>query len=502
MMKKKRSIEFLQQLTSLKWILFGVIIYFYGAYLKRQLVYLSIESNTFINNWDITLQIMNDMYLIVYFIIPLLLFFSFKSIKDELEVHILIRMGSYRKWLARSLKRYWEEIWPLIFIWSFMSLFFMIGLPFHWEWSKFSQLNEPFNTLYRLDSFFIFPILSMVFHIFILVLVISLTHLLLSIVFIITKNKNFVLIYCLAFFILSITGFKVFSGAYSLLTPSIYFSVTNAINTFETPYVTFVILIVVSLLSLLFLFLPVLNVKNRLIVLKDIFPVVVYVFITIFGFIAITISVKSNIYTVWDIWAIPFQGVYKDNFTYLNYFYYCIVNFGVTFLISNRIYKEISELGIYRIIRYRSMHLWFWSWFKNVLFFLLVFLILKVVVSIFIGFLLGAKLSFQLTIIDVSLQQVLLHFLLNGFLQQLLYILAVFLLFWISKEPTKILLLISLFMVLMLPGINLKGYIPIGLNGISVLYEMPLHTITILLMICNFLLCIIVKIFLTKSVKF
>ncbi|MCZ0756341.1 hypothetical protein M4I42_12285, partial [Anoxybacillus sp. J5B_2022] len=73
-------IKYLEDVISVKWLVTGVIFYFYSVMLKNEIVKVAYEKKVYFNNWDITLRLLNDMYLIVYFIIPIVLFFSIRSI--------------------------------------------------------------------------------------------------------------------------------------------------------------------------------------------------------------------------------------------------------------------------------------------------------------------------------------------------------------------------------------------------------------------------------------
>lgn len=498
---EKKYIQLLFQITSYKWILIGIVLFVYGFYLKRQLVSYSLNTDLIFSGWDIALQFMNDMYLIVYFIIPLILFFSFKSLKDELEYQVLIRLGSNRRWVYRSLILFWREIWPLIIIWPFISIYLMIGVPFTWSWSGFNEINFPINTLSNFDLFFEFPFYSLLFHVFMLIFAFSLSHISLVVVYIIAKNKNFVLMFSVGFFILSIIGFKLFSDTYSLLSPPSYFSVTKAIELHGTPYFTFGILLLLSLIIPFILKVLDINVKKQIGIIQKLIPFLIYTLVCIFGLITIAIQTSFSSKTIWDVWILVFQGVHNENFSYVPFFYYCIVYYGFTYLVSNEIYEECNELGLYKIIRYQNMRLWFWNWFQKVIIAIWTFLFALIVISLIIAFLMGKSVELKLTIIDLTLYEVVIHFLLNGFLQILLYILAVFILFWINKDPTKIIFLLSAFIVLMMPYFNLNGFIPIGLNSISTLHEIPIYLTTIMLIMLNCLLYIIITSLLKKSLK-
>ncbi|MGP7819729.1 hypothetical protein ACTXGU_21725, partial [Niallia sp. 01092] len=90
--------KYLEDMIGIKWLVIGVIFYFYGFMLRKEVVKAAYEFGVSFNNWDIILRLLNDMYLIVYFIIPVVLFFSTKSILVDFDYQILIRLGSFKKW--------------------------------------------------------------------------------------------------------------------------------------------------------------------------------------------------------------------------------------------------------------------------------------------------------------------------------------------------------------------------------------------------------------------
>ena len=98
--------RYLEELINFKWIAVGVVFYFYAYVLKKQLIEGSVQEHMEINIWDVSLKIQNDIYIILYFIIPLILVMSLSSIFEDFNYQTLIRLGTVRRWILRSLLRF------------------------------------------------------------------------------------------------------------------------------------------------------------------------------------------------------------------------------------------------------------------------------------------------------------------------------------------------------------------------------------------------------------
>nr|WP_259547124.1 hypothetical protein [Heyndrickxia oleronia] len=493
--------RYFDELISFKWLLIGIIIFFYGAVLKKQIIGNSIQEGIIINGWDISLNLLNDMYIIVYFIIPLALFISTTSILVDYNYETLIRLGTFKKWILRSFKQYWKKASILLLIWALMSIYMTIGLPFSWNWSQFSKSNLIFNDLNEITVTFSTPILAFIFQIILLFLTLSLLHLFLSLFYVTTRKRNLLLIICVIVFLGGMAGFKLLSSGYAFLSPTTYFSITKFIDSFTSPYLGVYILLGVCIIFLVFLLLVDLNKIKYFRYLNSYFPLLIYLFLCLLGIISTTISLKSSENTLLDVWIMSFKGASSESFTYSTFFYYSIVFFGLVYLVNIDINSEIEKMGYYKIIRYRNLNKWFWSWFKKVLVRIVILLILLFLISILVGIIMGMKINFYITVFNTSLYTIFYHFFINGFLQIVFYILTVFIFLWTRKESVHGIILISIFMILMLPGINYLGVIPVGLNSLVYLEKFSPFYITLILLIGNFIVYFTIKFLFTKSLK-
>jgi hypothetical protein len=122
-------------------------------------------------------------------------------------------------------------------------------------------------------------------------------------------------------------------------------------------------------------------------------------------------------------------------------------------------------------------------------------------ISLFTAAFFDVKGGFFTTIFTVPMLEIMYHFFINGFLQIGFYVLAIFIVSWISKESTHGLILISLFMVLMLPGINTHAIISIGLNGMGYLLNYSPYYLTSVLLVMDFILLCIIHFLFRGSLK-
>jgi hypothetical protein len=493
--------QYLEDVITIKWLAVGVVFYFYGFMLKKEVITASLEMGIPFNHWDITLRLLNDMYLIVYFIIPVILFFSIKSILRGFDYQILIRLGSFKKWVYYSVKQFWLRSSPLLILWGFVSLFIIIGLSFSWEWSPLSQTDQITNTLYEVAIVLERPIIVMVAQLFLLVMTFSVLHLILAIVYVLTKSKYFMLLLSVVIFLGSVIGFKLLPSEIAFLSPTTYFSITKAVDSFQAPVFGYFAVLLVGLISIFYL--NVIDLNNKVVVdeIKPYIPLAIYFLLVLIGVISVSTTLNPQNSTIWDVFAMSFRGSNSENFAYIPFFFYFIVFFGFVYLVQLFLSKEIEQLGYYKIIRYRNLNKWFWSWMKKLLFIVGAFLFLLLMLALIVAVCFGMNTSFYVTVLSNSLYEVIYHFYVNGFLQITFYIYAVFIVSWASKEPIHSVLLISLFMVLMLPGINTLGAIPVGLNSSVYLVNFSPYYLTFILTIMNLLAMGVINNLFRRSLK-
>lgn len=492
--------RYFEELISFKWLVLGVLIYFYGTMLKKRIVENAIFDGLNINGWDISLNLFNDMYIIVYFVVPLVLFFSTTTILEDFNYEILIRVGSMQKWVFRSLKRFWVKSSIFLLIWVLMCLYLTIGLPHSWGWSEYSHSNNLYNTLNEVVVIFSTPFTVFILQLVLFIFAISMLHVFLSLVYVTIKKRNFLLIMCVILFIGGLVGFKLLPSEYAYLSPTTYFSITKYIHSFNPPLKGLGILVVQIIVFTIYILMIDLNKKRYFQLVKPYLSHLTYIFLCLLGIISSSNNLGPTEGTILDVWVMSFRGTSSEIFSYSSFFYYSIVFFGLVYLVNFDISKELDSLGFYKIIRFRSLEKWFWSWFRRILLRVILLLLLFMILSMTVGVFTGREIQSELTVFDEPLYTVFYHFLINGFLQIVVYILFVFIVSW-RKEASHGIVIMSIFMIIMLPGINQLGVIPVGLNSLVYLENYSALRITLVLFISNFVIYSVIKYLFTKSIK-
>ncbi|WP_085505170.1 hypothetical protein [Thalassobacillus devorans] len=492
----------LDEMIRMKWLAVAVVFYFYGMMLKKEIALSSGELGVAFNNWDISLRLLNDMYLIVYFIIPFVLFLSSRTVLKDFDYQLLIRLGSYRRWVYHSLASFWAKASPLFTLWIFLSLFMAIGFPFSWHWSSLSGTSYATNTLNGLAAVFEFPFLALAVQVFLIAFAFSLMHMALGIFYVLVQHKAFMYLVSAVIFLVSVIGFKVLPNHLAFLVPPTYFSLTKAVELFQSLWLLGLSLSIIG--GLYYLCIRFLDVNKRryLSSFSLYFPVVGYVTLCILGIIAVGNSLKeSDQASIWDVWAMAFTGVSTEYFSYLPFFYYIIVFFGFVYGVQVFLSREVEQLGYYKIIRFQNLGAWMWSWMRRLLVAIFLFLIGLMALALMIGALLGRETDFQVLMFPNPLTEIIYHFFFNGFLQVALYINIVFIVSWVSKESIHGMVLISIFMVLMLPGFNVAGLVPVGLNGMAYLVEYSPYYLSLVLLGFNLFAVSMIHVLFKRSLK-
>ncbi|XIH46815.1 hypothetical protein C1N65_27770 (plasmid) [Priestia aryabhattai] len=493
--------RYLEELINFKWIAVGIVIYFYSHVLKNQIIEGSVQEHMEINIWDVSLKIQNDIYIILYFIIPLILVMSLSSIFEDFNYQTLIRLGTVRRWILRSLLRFLKRSSILILIWSFLSLYMTIKIPFSWEWSLFSKTNSVYNALYEISAIGLSPLWIFILELVLLFLTLTILHITLSVIYTITKKKLLLLAICVGFFIWGIVGFKLLPNNYAFLSPTTYFSITQYIHSFNPPIMGINVLLGAIIICFIFLALVDLNIKQYVVSIKSHLPFLLYSCLCIMGIFSTSLSLESDKNTVLDNWILSFRGVSSNSFTYSSFFYYMIVFFGLVYLVNIEMNKEIDRMGHYKIIRFRNLEKWFWSWFKRILIKIAFWLICLTIFSFTLGAVSGMQFKFHATILDLNTLIIFYQFFINGFLQIVLYILLIFIFSWAQRGSIQGLILVSIFMILMLPGFNPLGILPVGLNSLVYTVDFSPFHITVILLIANLVVYFAMKYIFTKNLK-
>ncbi|WP_218124008.1 hypothetical protein [Shouchella lonarensis] len=179
-------------------------------------------------------------------------------------------------------------------------------------------------------------------------------------------------------------------------------------------------------------------------------------------------------------------GSSKNGFDLLSFLVYIVMNYGFIYFIQLLLQREVTSLGYYKILRFRSVYVWLWLLLKkvmrmSVLFLVCLFLVITVGYYIYTS---NGSFSYS-SQLDVEIVSIIYHFFVNGFLQLLLYSLLSFFIMWISKEMFYGFLTLFVLSVSMFPGMNPGNIIPVGLNSMGYLIDgVPLFQVTLILLLC------------------
>lgn len=118
------------------------------------------------------------------------------------------------------------------------------------------------------------------------------------------------------------------------------------------------------------------------------------------------------------------------------------------------------------MIRYRSINKWFLSWFPGILKTITILLLTLLIGTISIAMLKGYSNTAPDNLFDIIY-----HFIVNGFLQLLFYVIFVIIISFATKDVFKSFITLLTLTVFMLPGFRLNNLIPVGLNSMGYVLE-------------------------------
>jgi len=466
------------------WVLMAVLFFFFGFQLKESLVHEGIRSGIPYNYWDISLQFLTDPYLILYFILPISLGWSLRITTVAFDYPILMRWGSFKKWIIHSLKLYWVFFGILLGLWLFISAYLFIGLPLEISWSAFSKSLLSINDLRDVVVWFSYPFEALIFQILLLVMSLSLLHLGIAILRVLVKKNLIMLLVGVGIFLWGLIGFKLLPPYLDGLSPIIYLALPQGIPSFHNAWTVFVI--VGLLLGGVFAYLQVIDRSTRVFTYfnSHYLAIGLYIGLGILSIIGNLRGLNPKVDSIWKLWSHAFWGTNFFQFSYRLFFGSAVLVMGFIYLIQLSLVNEFNALWLYKIIRHRRISHWFLQLYRKISLQILGFLFGWFAFSVVLVYVL----HFQMTFPD-STSTYLYHYFVNGYLQLLFYTLVLFAVFWNSQQiVNQGILVISIFLLFALPGINIIRIIPVWLSNMSNLEVMSPLTSSLVLMFADVLL--------------
>lgn len=484
------------------WLFIFLILYFYGLFFVREVIFtVSIELQLKINAFDIVLSVLSDIYLIIYFLLPIILFIMNYLMFKEFNSISLIRYGSYKKWIYSLQKTFFLHLFTLIIIWIGVALSLTIGLTYENRWSDLASnhMASNYTITPNLESFIQFPLLATILQIVLFGISILLIQFFLLIVFVYFKNKNLIIIISTLVFLGAIVGFKLLPSSFMFFSLPNYLVLYHGLSNFNSTFTLFILIGICGSLLILFaeiIDLKLINLKTYIYMFS---PYLIFILLCLSGIIYSANLLNTELITFWDLLIYSFNGISQEGFNYISYIYYIIVFFGFIYLVEIHLQKEFMSISYYKIIRYRSLFRWFFEWISKVIVFSFLFLFILLLLTYIVALIYGYTNIKEINYFEnIPIKNYFYQFFINGFLQLTSYSLIVFITSWLSREVFRSFFVVSIMMVLMLPGLY-SVYIPVGLNSLGLAINgSDIFHYSILLLISILLELLIILWLLTK----
>lgn len=455
------------RIISWKYLMAAIPIVLYALSNRQSMPFFEELHNVTANFWDYIFMSFSDVYLLLFYFFPLILFISTVYINRTFEYIELIRLGSYKKWIFTRLEQLFKI--DIFFILMFLGsiLLTSFNTSFSMEWSSVGIIDISGNEiLYYLRHYFPKPFVALVLQIGLFLLTTITFQLMLCIFYARFKKTSLLHLLNGLMYLYGSISFKVFPASMKLIVMPNYLSLFHGVASFDSIIMPFVIVLSV-LLILIFIANNIdrdyRNSKNYL--MKNL-PVLGYGLLCLMG-ILFHISKQSNgELSIWDGFIVTFMGTTNEIFTLISFAFYIVVFLGAVYFVQLRLQRYLSEMSYYTMIRYRSINKWFLGWFPGILKTITMLLLTLLVGTISIAMLKGYSNTAPDNLFDIIY-----HFIVNGFLQLLFYVIFVIIISFATKDVFKSFITLLTLTVFMLPGFRLNNLTPIGLNSMGYVLE-------------------------------
>lgn len=455
------------RIISWKYLIATIPIILYALSNRQSMSYLEEIHNVTANFWDYIFMSISDVYLLLFYFFPLILLVSTVYINRTFEYTELIRLGSYKKWIFTRLKQLFkiDIFFILIFLGSLILTSF--NTSFSMEWSNVGLIDISGNEiLYYSRHYFSKPIIALLLQLGLLLLTTTTFQLMLCILYARFKKSSLLHLLNGLLYLYGSISFKVFPPSMKLVMMPNYLSLFHGVASFDSIMIPFVIVISV-LLILIFIANNIdRNYRNSKNYLVKNLPVLVYGLLCLMGILFHISKHANKELTIWDGFIVTFMGTTNEIFSLISFAFYIVVFVGAVYFVQLRLQRYLSEMSYYTMIRYRSMNKWFLSWFPGILKTIMILLLTLLAGTISIALLKGYSI-----IVPENLFEILYHFIVNGFLQLLFYVIFVIIVSFATKDVFKSFITLLTLTVFMFPGFRLNDLVPVGLNSMGYVLE-------------------------------
>ncbi len=455
------------KIVSWKWAFAVLPIVLYSLSNRQSMPYFEERHNVIANFWDYILMSINDVYLLSFYIFPLIIFVSTVYINRTFDYTKLIRLGSYKKWIFTKLRQLFKiDIFFLTIILGSL-LLTSINTPFSMEWSDVGKINTSGNEiLYYLQNYFSKPYIALMLQIGLFLLTTIVFQLVLCILYAGFKKTSLLHLINGLLYLYGAISFKAFPSSMKLFMSPNYLSLFHGTASFDSVVMPFAIM-----LSTLLILAFVANnidrnyghIKNH--ILRH-FSILTYGFLCFIGIWFNTGNYVNMGLSIWEIFVVNFIGTTNETFSLLSFAYYVIVFIGFVYFVQLLLQKYLSEMSFYTMIRYEAMNRWFFSWFPKILKSIIMLLLSLFSVTVSIAVIKGYFFN-----VEENLFQIIYQFMINGFLQLLFYVIFVVIVSLFTKDVLKSFIALLVLTIFMLPGFRINNLIPVGLNSMGYILE-------------------------------
>ncbi len=455
------------KIISWKYLFAAIPIVLYSLSNRQSMLHFQEIHNVAANFWDYIFLSASDVYLLLFYFFPLILFISTVYINRTFEYIELIRLGSYRKWIYVKLGQLIKIDTFFILILLGALLLATFNTPFSMEWSNVGEIDVSGNEiLYYLGLYFPKPYIALILQIGLFLLTTITFQFMLCILYAGFKKTSLLYLINGLSYLYGAISFKIFPDSMKLIMMPNYLSLFHGVASFDSIIMSFIIM-----LSVLFILVLIANnidrnhsyIKNY-VVRKS--PIFIYGLLCLAGILFNVGKYANEDLSIWDSSIVAFMGTTNESFSLISFVYYVVVFIGFTYFVELLLERYLSEMSFYTMIRYKSMIKWFLSWFPNVLKYIGILLLSLFFSALFIGILKGLDFT-----VHPKLFQIIYHFMINGFLQLLFYVLMVIVASLSTKDVLKSFIILLMLTICMLPGLRINNWIPVGLNSMGYILE-------------------------------
>lgn len=461
--------RFIDEEVSINILLISIVVYLYGFFFRNNIFGSSLSKNKHINSWDIIINFPMDTYLVLYFLTPLVLYTSLKVIHSGYDYTLLIRLGSYKGWIIKTVINFVKKIGILFFILFTITLLLLIGVPRGLGWSDFALLNNGITTSYPaniLADYINSPFLGLFLMGCLILLTYISVHIFLTLIYLITNKITITSTLAVFFWLMCLMSFKWLPSDYSFLILPNYLSLAHGVHSFGnigTPF-----LVVIILLTVLLFICSKIDLKFKLFI--SLSPKYIYYLLVLLSLSLMLNFNNKEIQSLESLFVTIFFGSSKESTTLLGILAYIIIYFGYVHLLLLSLHSELTNLSYIKLLRYQSLIPWLWSILRSIVLSVTIFLALLYLTVVSIYILLGYS-AIETYLNNLTFVEITYHFFVNGILQMLFYIILSFLIAWISKEMFNAIMILGILLLFMFPGLNKFLIIPIGLNSMGFLVD-------------------------------